>query len=99
MRIGKAPHDQVGLARAAMPGAKQQPPPALVEAVARSGAAGHEFSNAKNPAEAGRGIYIERLAGNVSGAGREPSRQHRDELMGVADLLPQLIQVALSLRR
>jgi hypothetical protein len=67
MRIGKPAHDQIGLAGAAMPGPEQQPPPAGVEAVARSGAAGHEFSNAKNPAGAGRGFYIERAGADVSG--------------------------------
>ena len=67
MHVGEAAHDQVRLPRAAMPGPEQQPPPARVEAVARSGASGHEFSNAKNPAGAGCGIYIERGAANVSG--------------------------------
>src|SRR5262249_48645855 len=58
MDVGEAAHDQIRLPRAAMPGPEQQTPPAGVEAVARSGAAGHELSNAKNPAGAGCGIYI-----------------------------------------
>jgi len=42
-------------------------PPSRVQAVARSDAPGHEFSNGKNPAAAGCGIYIKRGATNVSG--------------------------------
>ena len=49
MRVGKAPGDQIDLAHAAMPGAEQQAPPPLVQAFARSGAAGHVCSNTKSP--------------------------------------------------
>ena len=49
MHVGEAAHDQVGLAGAAMPGPEQQPPPARVEAVARSGASGHEFLQRQKP--------------------------------------------------
>ena len=41
--VGKAAHDQVRLARAAMPGAEQNLAPARIQAFARSGAAGHRF--------------------------------------------------------
>jgi hypothetical protein len=68
MHIGEAAHDQVSLAGAAVPRPEQEPTPARVEAVARSGASGHDFSNAKNPAGAGCGIYIEREAEKVSGS-------------------------------
>jgi hypothetical protein len=67
VRIRKAAHDQIGLPCATMPRPEQQTPPAGVEAVAGSGAAGHNFSNAKNPAGAGCGIYIERDVGIVRG--------------------------------
>src|SRR6185436_14190591 len=67
MLVGKAAHDQIRLAGAAMPGPEQQPPPARVEAGARSDASSHEFSNAESPAGAGRGVYIGRTAANVSG--------------------------------
>jgi len=68
MHIGKPAHDEIRLTGAAMPRPEQQPPPSRVEAVARSGASGHEFSNAKNPAGAGCGIYIERETEKVSGS-------------------------------
>jgi hypothetical protein len=76
MHVGEAAHDEVGFPRAAMPGPEQQPPPARVEAVARSGAPGHEFSNAKSPAGAGRGIYIGRAATNVSRRPRAETPTH-----------------------
>jgi len=41
MRIGEAAHDEIHLAHAATPGAKQNPPPALVERCAAEGGAGH----------------------------------------------------------
>jgi len=66
MHVGKAAHNQIRLTGAAMPGPEQQPSAARVEAVARSGASSHEFSNAESPAGAGRGIYIGRSAANVS---------------------------------
>jgi hypothetical protein len=42
MRIGEAAHDQIQLAHAAAPGAKQNPPPALVERCASKDGAGHQ---------------------------------------------------------
>src|SRR3954471_3859850 len=71
MHVGKAAHDEVRLAGAAMPGPEQQPPPSRVATAARSGTPGHEFSNAKNPAGAVCEIYIERAARNVSRAEHE----------------------------
>ena len=82
MDIGEAAHDQVGLAGAAMPGPKQQPPPADIEAVARSRASGHSLSNAKSPAGAGCGIYIKRRGANVSGAAWPRSNAMRSRTCG-----------------
>jgi hypothetical protein len=42
MRIGEATHDQIHLAHAAPPGAKQNPAPALIERCASEGGAGHQ---------------------------------------------------------
>jgi hypothetical protein len=42
MRIGEAAHDQIHLAHASAPGAKQNPPPALVERSASEGGARHQ---------------------------------------------------------
>jgi hypothetical protein len=42
VRIGEATHDQIHLAHAAPPGAKQNPPPALIERCATKGGAGHQ---------------------------------------------------------
>ena len=57
MGIGKSAHDQIGLADAAMPGPEQQPPPAGIEAFARTCASGHASANAKSPAGPGADLY------------------------------------------
>jgi hypothetical protein len=58
-------HDEIHFTGTAMPGAKQKPAPARVQAVARSGAPGHLFSNAQNaespdvPGRAYIGVWTE----------------------------------------
>ncbi len=59
MGVGKATHDQIHLADAAVPGAEQDLAAAGIEAVARAGRAGHEFLNdeRQKPGRAGRRLY------------------------------------------
>ena len=60
MRIGEAPGDQVHLAHAAMPGAEQQPPPALgVQPIARNCRSAHvrNGSQHEKPGRAGQRSY------------------------------------------
>jgi len=95
MHIGKPAHDEIRLTGAAMPRPEQQPPPSRVEAVARSGASGHELSNAKNPAGAGCGFYI----GRTAASGNAPLRQRFDHLVGFADHPPQGVERYFGLRR
>src|SRR5258708_6249299 len=86
-----------GLVRAATARARSEmtkpsaPSASRIEAVARSGACGHEFSNGKNPAGAGCGIYIEPAAADVSGPAAT-SGQRFNDLVGFADHFPQRIQ-------
>jgi hypothetical protein len=42
MRISEATHNEIHLAHASAPGAKQNPPPALIERCAAQSRAGHE---------------------------------------------------------
>ena len=68
MGVGEAAHDQVGLADAAMPGPEQQPPPPGSRPSLDRVLPVMRCSNAKSPAGAGRGIYIETVAAGMSAA-------------------------------
>ena len=64
--VGKAAHDQVHLAHAAVPGAEQNLAATHVQSIARSCAAGHRCSNAKSPDVPGAGYIAGRI--RLSGA-------------------------------
>ena len=55
LTIGEPAEHEIDFADAAMPGAKQQPPPPLIQSLARS--SGHVASNANSPDGAGWRLY------------------------------------------
>ena len=76
-RVGEGAEHQIHFADAAMARTEQQTPAPRVQSLARKFAQS-QFSNGKNPAGAGCGIYIKATATNVSGS--FPSPRKREEV-------------------